>query len=326
MITYTTLISCCQRAGQWVRAMNVFWEMEEAGVAADLKAYNSVISACARGGRWENAWEVVGTMRRCRVQPNARTYNALISACERAGQPHRALEAFKNMQRDAAAAWAGGTASHDQPDLLPVPQHLADESLRHISVDLQTVRPALSGSIFAVVSPASCECSHCNVQPTCQVPRKTDQGSLCAGAQIQPTLVTYNTLMNACAKGGLYYTVMELYEGMLQRELGPDVITLTVLITACKEQGFWEESLELVAKFSRDHSVRLNTIACNALIATVGRAGRWQYALQVAPPPLLTCTSASHGPLQSPAELCGNPVAPWVGAGLGVHMGESFAG
>ena len=132
MITYTTLISCCQRAGQWVRAMSVFREMEEAGVAADLKAYNSVISACARGGRWENAWEVVGTMRRCRVQPNARTYNALISACERAGQPERALEAFKNMGRDAAAAGAGGPALRDQPHL-PVPQGLADKPLRHFS-------------------------------------------------------------------------------------------------------------------------------------------------------------------------------------------------
>ena len=101
---------------------------------------------------------------------------------------------------------------------------------------------------------------------------------------MQPTLVTYNTLMNACAKGGLYYTVLELYEDMLQQGLGPDVITLTALITACKQQGFWEESLELVAEFSRDRRVRLNTIACNALIATVGRAGRWQYALQVRPP------------------------------------------
>lgn len=103
VITYTTLISCCQRAGKWKRAMQYFTEMEEAGVRPDLKACNSLISACSRGARWEEAWDICSSMRRSDVQPNVRTYNALISACERAGQPERALEAYRRMQKETGA-------------------------------------------------------------------------------------------------------------------------------------------------------------------------------------------------------------------------------
>ena len=103
VITFTTLISCCQRAGRWKRAMQFFTEMEEAGVRPDLKAYNSIISACSRGARWEDAWDICSTMRRSGMPPNTRTYNALISACERAREPERALEAYHRMTRESGA-------------------------------------------------------------------------------------------------------------------------------------------------------------------------------------------------------------------------------
>lgn len=99
VITFTTLISCCQRAGQWKRARQYFTEMEQEGIRPDVKAYNSLLSACSRGARWEEAWDICSSMRRSDVQPNVRTYNALISACSRAGEPERALEAYRRMER-----------------------------------------------------------------------------------------------------------------------------------------------------------------------------------------------------------------------------------
>lgn len=74
---------------------------------------------------------------------------------------------------------------------------------------------------------------------------------------------------------------LQLYNEMQQQGIRPDVITLSALITACKQLNHWEEAMDLVQEFSSVHGVKLNTIACNCLITTLGRAGRWQYAQQV---------------------------------------------
>lgn len=55
---YTSLISLCQRAGQWRKAMQIFRRMEAADIKVDVVAYNSAIAACAKGGDWEQAWAV----------------------------------------------------------------------------------------------------------------------------------------------------------------------------------------------------------------------------------------------------------------------------
>ena len=60
---YTSLISLCQRANQWQKAMQIFRRMEAADVKVDVVAYNSAIAACAKGGDWEQAWAVFSSKR-----------------------------------------------------------------------------------------------------------------------------------------------------------------------------------------------------------------------------------------------------------------------
>lgn len=250
VITYTTLISCCQRAGRWRQAMAAFRDMEEAGVQPDVKAYNSVMSACAKGGRWENAWEVLAGMRRVGMRPSARSYNALLSACDRARQPQRALEVYRRMLRDAEGV-----------SINPRPEQSVPATCRHSGITFTACRLAAG-----------------------------------AGPDSQPTLVTYNTLISACAKGGLLDTAEQLLADMEARRLTPDVFTLSALIRGCKQLGRWEQALETVEEFQARHGVRLNTVACNALLAALGCGGRWQYALQASP----------HFPLYSSSSVTGS--------------------
>ena len=63
---YTSLMSLCQRAGQWQKAMQVFRRMEAANVTVDVIAYNSAIAACAKGGDWEQAWAVFSSEYTCK--------------------------------------------------------------------------------------------------------------------------------------------------------------------------------------------------------------------------------------------------------------------
>lgn len=57
----------------------------------NLITYSALISACEKGGKPEQALELFEAMLRRGVVPELITYNALISACEKGGKAEQAL-------------------------------------------------------------------------------------------------------------------------------------------------------------------------------------------------------------------------------------------
>ena len=49
VITYSALISACEKAGRWQLALNLLDEMQRDKVAPNTVTFNSLISACAQG-------------------------------------------------------------------------------------------------------------------------------------------------------------------------------------------------------------------------------------------------------------------------------------
>jgi pentatricopeptide repeat protein len=90
--TYSSLISVCEKSGQWEKALDIFGWMSMAKVKANVVTYGSLIAACEKGGQWELALEVFQEMHNSGVQANASTFNTLICACEKGGQWRQALE------------------------------------------------------------------------------------------------------------------------------------------------------------------------------------------------------------------------------------------
>ena len=48
-ITYSSLISACEKASQWEVALRIFDEMQQDGCAPNTVTYNSLITACGQG-------------------------------------------------------------------------------------------------------------------------------------------------------------------------------------------------------------------------------------------------------------------------------------
>jgi pentatricopeptide repeat protein len=49
VITYSSLISACEKAGEWELALQLFDEMGAEGCVPNVISYNSLITACAQG-------------------------------------------------------------------------------------------------------------------------------------------------------------------------------------------------------------------------------------------------------------------------------------
>jgi pentatricopeptide repeat protein len=49
VITYSSLISACEKAGQWQLALELFNEMHAEGCVPNTVTFNSLITACAQG-------------------------------------------------------------------------------------------------------------------------------------------------------------------------------------------------------------------------------------------------------------------------------------
>lgn len=49
MITYSSLISACEKAGRWEDALRLFDEMQRDGCTPNTVTYNSLITACGQG-------------------------------------------------------------------------------------------------------------------------------------------------------------------------------------------------------------------------------------------------------------------------------------
>lgn len=49
VITYSSLISACEKAGKWATALQLFDEMQRDGCTPNTVTYNSLITACGQG-------------------------------------------------------------------------------------------------------------------------------------------------------------------------------------------------------------------------------------------------------------------------------------
>ncbi|CAJ1940268.1 unnamed protein product [Cylindrotheca closterium] len=100
---YSSVISACQAAGEWQRALgileNLIEESVDRGDVSLLNTYcfNSAISACEKGGAWVEALDLYERMVDIggSIRPNFVTVSSLILALDKAGQKDLAQSKFE---------------------------------------------------------------------------------------------------------------------------------------------------------------------------------------------------------------------------------------
>lgn len=64
-----------------LQVMEVYQDMLRTGCERSVITYSALISACEKAGQWQLALNLFGEMLRERCIPNVITYNSLITAC-----------------------------------------------------------------------------------------------------------------------------------------------------------------------------------------------------------------------------------------------------
>lgn len=83
VVTYSALISACEKGQQWRLALQVLEEMKAAGHGANVIAYSAAISALSKGQQWEKALELFREIEKNGGRPSVVTYNATMTALEK---------------------------------------------------------------------------------------------------------------------------------------------------------------------------------------------------------------------------------------------------
>ena len=79
--TCRVYVAICKDTPQVEEALQIFHDMVSRGCERNVITYSSLISACEKAGRWQLALELFDEMHRDSCKPNVVTYNALIAAC-----------------------------------------------------------------------------------------------------------------------------------------------------------------------------------------------------------------------------------------------------
>lgn len=97
------------------------------------------------------------------------------------------------------------------------------------------------------------------------------------------TTVTYRLLVCTFVRCNQYELAFDAYHEMMQNEVMPTEDAMHAIIGACAKEGKWDAGLSVFQSMLDDENdgLKPNRIACNALINTLGKAGKVKLAFKV---------------------------------------------
>ena len=96
IVTLSSAISACEKAGHWRTALQLLGEASCSGVELGTIAYNAAISACEKCCRWIEALVLLSEMSCLKLEQSDITRSASIVACARGAAWEQALCLFSD--------------------------------------------------------------------------------------------------------------------------------------------------------------------------------------------------------------------------------------
>jgi len=97
--------------------------------------------------------------------------------------------------------------------------------------------------------------------------------------RLEPTVVTYTSLISACGVAGEWERAESLFVRMRSKGLRPTVVTYNALLMALEKGGQWERAIEVLTEMREESNIEPDIIGYNTCISACKKVGRWDRAL-----------------------------------------------
>jgi len=292
VVTFNTAITVCVRGRHWDKVGRIYNDMNRLGVDPDQFTYSSLLSACAAMGKCDQALEWFKEIEtKCGMRPTVIHYTNLMSALQNSGRWADSIKVYKQMETDGVSADA---VAHNTAITACARGGDWEQAW---AVFASMKRAGVAPTVVSYNSLISA-CEKCGqADRALEIFNKMKAATFTSGSvvldqqgggggqgktttAVQPTVVTYNTVISALAKAGRWEQANTVHNEMVGKGMRDDAFTLTALITACEKTGQWEKILPLLDQFIKQ-GVEPNVVVYNRIITALGNCGQWRMSLAV---------------------------------------------
>jgi pentatricopeptide repeat protein len=256
-------------------------------------SYASLIRACGYAGDISGVWETWREMRKNRISPTSITLGCVVEALTSNGETDASYELLHEMLSDPVCkplvnAVIYGTVlkgfSHQKrfDRVWSVYQEMLEHNLQFSVVTFNTLLDACARSGEMARIPVLLDSMKGQrlepnlitygivIKGYCQANRLEEAlqvwESMVSSTNFQPDEIMYNTILDGCARKGLYERGMALLAEMEKSGIRPSNFTLSVLVKLASRANFLDRSFEMCKEISSKYKFRLNIHVFNNLI------------------------------------------------------------
>ncbi|CAE7225272.1 unnamed protein product [Symbiodinium sp. CCMP2592] len=233
LVSYCSSVSACEKASEWLIALGLFAEMRPRQVIPNVIAFSSAISACGKGGEWQLALQLFATMAANEVIQDVVSYASMISAAAQGGQWRLAVDVLRLMIND------------------------------QITPNVVSYNSAIS----------ACERGR-QWKPALQLLKSMSE------AAKSPDVVSYSAAISACANLGEWQRALSLLTRMGQKKVPPNTVSFNATISAAEKAQDWLLALDLLSMMRRA-KVPLSVVTFSSAISACEKALAWQASLEL---------------------------------------------
>ena len=237
------------------KALRAGMRAKEPASRPTVRAYTAMVQALARAGRADEANGWVREMREAGCAPNAHTYTAIVDGFARAGNPAGAEATVDAMRADGVAPTAvtfnALLKAYTRREESGKEGYVDEDGDVHLDGDVDSSAPN---------------------SPNLEDVRRVLESMRAAG--VDATVVTYNTLIDACAEAGEPTEAMfRVLSALVAAGHRPDVVTYTTLLKHFSREGDVVAARWLMREMESDAAATPDAPAFNALVDALCRAG-----------------------------------------------------
>ncbi|CAE7296400.1 EMB2654 [Symbiodinium sp. CCMP2456] len=266
--SFSSCINACAYASRWRQVLCILSSMEAEEVQQTTICYNSALSALLRAGLWELCLELLSAME---LPLDIVSFTIAIQACDEGGRWDGVLQLLGCMR-----------PAEIQPDVMSFNLSVHSNAHRWYGA-LQL----LSDTLFFRIRPNLLS-FHSILGPELGWRRMLDLLGLLQLQNLEPTTVTFNAALAACAQEGGWHHAQLLFQQVRggARGVRPDPISFNSAMRACQLDR-WRWSSDLLWTMELAGNLP-DCISVTTSIMAKGRGMQWLLAAQ--------CLDAKRGP------------------------------